>query len=216
MPVGHGPGRAVIGGLQSWGLVGLWSGGRWSGWAGSQWFRDLVSLHSRGLAGPPVGSLVEWWPRGLGEWGLCGPVGLRLIGHQLAVLLVNLSLEKSSMSYMFRVPIFWLSLVLYLSQGCLQYLRKVPDSWSSPSLQLCPSHHLGSLRTDFNEINFNSLILGYSWNVYWNSNNYSSQTFSGNSHLFEKRCENFVKTNCYNNKTINYIMCLPLLMQYSI
>ncbi|XP_073909396.1 olfactory receptor 7D4-like [Castor canadensis] len=51
-PVGHGPGRVAIGGFQRRDLVGLWSGSQWSSGAGSQWFRDLVSLHSRGLAGP--------------------------------------------------------------------------------------------------------------------------------------------------------------------
>jgi hypothetical protein len=34
--------------------------------------------------------------------------------------------------------------VLYLSQVCLQRLSKVPGSWSSPGLQLCPSRHLRS------------------------------------------------------------------------
>jgi hypothetical protein len=38
-----------------------------------------------------------------------------------------------------------LSLVLYLSQVCLQPLSKVPGSRSSRDLQLCPSRHLGSL-----------------------------------------------------------------------
>jgi hypothetical protein len=58
-PVGHGPGRVAIGGFQRRDLVGLWSGSQWSSGAGSQWFRDLVSLHSRGLAGPQFGSLME-------------------------------------------------------------------------------------------------------------------------------------------------------------
>jgi hypothetical protein len=40
---------------------------------------------------------------------------------------------------------FQLSLVVYLSQVCLQSLSKVPGSQSSHSLQLCPSRHLGSI-----------------------------------------------------------------------
>jgi hypothetical protein len=42
------------------------------------------------------------------------------------------------------VRMFQLSLVLYLSQACLQLLSKVPGSWSSHGLQLYPSHHIGS------------------------------------------------------------------------
>jgi hypothetical protein len=43
------------------------------------------------------------------------------------------------------MPYFGLSLVLYLKQACLQPLSKVSGSQSSHGLQLCPSHHLGSL-----------------------------------------------------------------------
>jgi hypothetical protein len=44
----------------------------------------------------------------------------------------------------FRVPKFQFSLVLCLSQACLQHLIKVPDSQSLCCLCLCPSHHFGS------------------------------------------------------------------------
>jgi hypothetical protein len=48
------------------------------------------------------------------------------------------------MIYGFRVPYFWLSLVLFLSQACLQHLSNVPGSWSAWGLWLCPSHQLVS------------------------------------------------------------------------
>jgi hypothetical protein len=50
-------------------------------------------------------------------------------------------MEKPSMGYVFRMLNFHLSLVLYLSQVYLQHLSKIPDSWSSCCLCLCPSHH---------------------------------------------------------------------------
>jgi hypothetical protein len=49
----------------------------------------------------------------------------------------------------FRVLKFQFSLVLYLSQLCLQHLSKIPDSWSSHSLHLCPSRHFGSSKDYF-------------------------------------------------------------------
>jgi hypothetical protein len=44
---------------------------------------------------------------------------------------------------------FQRSLVLYLNLVCLQHLSKVPDSQSSCSLCLCPSHHFGSSYHNF-------------------------------------------------------------------
>jgi hypothetical protein len=79
----------------------------------------------------------------LEEW-LCGPIVWGLACSACCVL-VNRGVEKPSLSWGLRVPKFWLSLVLYFSQGCLQCLCKVPSSWSSRGLRLCPSHHLGSL-----------------------------------------------------------------------
>jgi hypothetical protein len=62
-----------------------------------------------------------------------------------AVILVYCGMERPSMNWRLRVLMFQLSLVLYLSQVCLQPPSKVPGSWSSWDLWLCPSHHLGSL-----------------------------------------------------------------------
>jgi hypothetical protein len=59
-----------------------------------------------------------------------------------AILLVYPGLEKLSTSEGFKVLMFQLSLVLYLSRVCLQPLGKVPGSWSSGGLWLCPGCHL--------------------------------------------------------------------------
>jgi hypothetical protein len=81
-------------------------------------------------------------PGGVELW-LCGPMKQGLGG--LAVLLENHSVVKPSMSKGFRVPKFQLSMLLYLSQGCLQCLSMVPHSQNSSSLRLCSSCHFGFL-----------------------------------------------------------------------
>jgi hypothetical protein len=95
------------------------------------------------------GSLAEvggrQWPVGVVAWWRLGGTA----GEP--VLLVYHDVEKPSTGYGFRVPKFQLSLMLYLSQSCLQSLSKVSDSQSSRSLRLCTSHHFGSSRkTIFN------------------------------------------------------------------
>jgi hypothetical protein len=78
--------------------------------------------------------LVEQWLHRPTGWGLAA----------LAVLLVYHIMEKSSTSWGFGVLMFQLSLVLYLSQGCLQPLSNISGSLSSGELWLCPgSHHPG-------------------------------------------------------------------------
>jgi hypothetical protein len=100
----------------------------------------LTELGSGGPRGKETGGAEIWWAHAelgpVGAPGAGSPVGQskwihRPIGQGLG--------EKSS-----TVPKFRLSLVFYLSQGCLQQLSKVLDSWNSCSLQLCPSCHLGS------------------------------------------------------------------------
>jgi hypothetical protein len=76
--------------------------------------------------------LVAGGPAG-GQWG---------VGGGPPVLSVYHGVKKPSMGQGFRVPKFQLSLVLHLSQVCLQHLSKVPDSRSSHNVRLCHSHHL--------------------------------------------------------------------------
>jgi hypothetical protein len=63
-----------------------------------------------------VGVLVGW------QAAASRPVGQA--GCGLPVLSVYGNVEKPSMAQGFRVPKFQLSLVLYLSHGCLQHLRR--------------------------------------------------------------------------------------------
>jgi hypothetical protein len=63
---------------------------------------------------------------------LFGIVYLHFVG--VWILSVYCDVEKLSMGCGFRIPKFQLSLVLYLSQACLQHLRKVPDSQNFPIL----------------------------------------------------------------------------------
>jgi hypothetical protein len=122
-PVGCGLEEQRLGG----GLASLLAGGV------AEW-RTSGPTPSWGPGGPrdsePGGA--EQWLHGPLWWGLGGP----------AVLSVNCALEKPSTSLRFRVPYFLLSLVLCLSQVCLQHVSKIPDSQSSCSLQLCPSRYL--------------------------------------------------------------------------
>jgi hypothetical protein len=75
-----------------------------------------------------VASVLEGQPAG-GQWhGGGGP----------PILSVYHGVEKPSTGWELRVPKFQLSLVLYLSQVCLQHLSKVPDSQSLYCLHLCP------------------------------------------------------------------------------
>jgi hypothetical protein len=93
----------------------------------------------------PGRSVGGQWPVGVVAWWRLGGTA----GEP--VLLVYHDVEKPSTGYGFRVPKFQLSLMLYLSQSCLQSLSKVSDSQSSRSLRLCTSHHFGSSRkTIFN------------------------------------------------------------------
>jgi hypothetical protein len=98
-------------------------------------------LAGGGLAGLVGGGLVSWQVATWQDWG--GLKGWQASGG-LPVLSVYCDVEKPSTNWGFRVPKFELSLVLYFSQACLQCLSKVPDSRSSCSLCLCPSHHFGS------------------------------------------------------------------------
>jgi hypothetical protein len=93
------------------------------------------------------------------EMGSSGPKGLgaqwsravALWAYEVGAWQASCSFSKSWHGEAFHElgPKFQLSLVLYLSQAYLQHLSKVPDSWSSSSLRLYPSYHLGSSQKTF-------------------------------------------------------------------
>jgi hypothetical protein len=56
--------------------------------------------------------------------------------------------------------------VLYLISVCLQGLSKVPGSWSSHNLRVCPSRHLGSQHLVFN---FAHSCLHKIVSIWWNT-----------------------------------------------
>jgi hypothetical protein len=115
-----------------------------------------------------VGKGWGWGPVGHGPMGqcecsggpaVCGPgmtvggsleglLGQGLAGQRVGrgprVLSVHHDVPKPSTAYGFKVLKFQFSLVLYLSQVCLQHLSKVPDYQNSHSLCLCSSCHFGS------------------------------------------------------------------------
>jgi hypothetical protein len=127
-------------GQESWvGMNPAWSWGlvQPMGW-GSLWGGNAAVSHRPGAwqgqrCGEPSGA----------EQLLCRPMKQGLGG--LAVLLVDHGMEKPFTILGFRMPLFQLSLVLYLRQVCLQCLGKIPGSCSSHGLWLCPSHCFGSL-----------------------------------------------------------------------
>jgi hypothetical protein len=97
---------------------------------------------------------VEAW--GLQGGGLAVLQGRGLAGWPVAVawLACGLELPTCSFSVLWHGEAFHrlgvqLCVVFYLIQLCLQHLSKVPDSWNSCSLHLCPTHHFGSLPTYF-------------------------------------------------------------------
>jgi hypothetical protein len=128
---GHRSGR-LAGRLRPVGLVG---GGLACVWGSGQCAGGPAGSRSSGLAS---GGLAVLWGRGLARWWTW-----RCRSGGLPALSVYCGMVKSSMGQGFKVQKFQLSLVLYLSQVCLQHLSKVPVSQRSRNL-LCPCHHFGS------------------------------------------------------------------------
>jgi hypothetical protein len=122
-------------GLLAWQALGAQSGGDHMGLRGG----SLGECRPGGAKEGPKDQTSHglWSSDSAGLWGGAWHAGP-------AILLVYCGVEKPSRSSGFRVLMFQLSVVLYLSQGCLQHLSKVPGSRSSHGLWLYPSHHLGS------------------------------------------------------------------------
>jgi hypothetical protein len=133
--------------------AGWWPGGsaRWrpsrSRWPGC----SMGQRPGRPVSGCPVGLRVAaqwagrtetWWA---GKQQPGSSVGWRVAAWVPACSFSVLWCGEVFHELGVQVPKFQLSLVLYLSQACLQHLSKVPDSWSSCSLDLCPSCNFGSL-----------------------------------------------------------------------
>jgi hypothetical protein len=112
--------------------VGRWPGGPEDG--------GPVVLRGRGLVGLQAGSgLVVWMA--VARAG--GSPAVLWFGGQVGWQVDGGCMGMSARLFfqcimMFSVLKFQLCLLLYFSQECLQCLSKVPDSWGSHSLCLCP------------------------------------------------------------------------------
>jgi hypothetical protein len=126
-PKGWRPAEQRSSSLADWRL-GLWGSGL------AEW-RSSRPMWSWVLAGPKWRG-AQWsgtaapWACGAGTW----QAGCSFSKSWHGEIFHKLGVQSAK---------FWLPLVLYLSQVCFQHLSKVPESWSSCSLQLCPSHPLG-------------------------------------------------------------------------
>jgi hypothetical protein len=140
-------GSGLGGGAVSWWVVVLapgWGlaqtgggdpGGRGSSSMNNMWvFQHGVASAAEGRVSCCVwvwNRVVAWHiqrgrePSRTEQW-LCRPMGWGF--GRLAVLILDCGVVKPSTVLVCRVPCFWLSVELYLSQACLQLLRRISES----------------------------------------------------------------------------------------